>query len=242
MSETLRVLLVQSRTDRMRGHEHRCFTGLTGDVRVRWQIASVFSPEMGPNLLLDCDAVIVAGSGEIDVGDERMQRALPIVRAFIRSAAEGGTPFLGVSFGHQLAAQAYDASILADPTLSELGVATIRLTDEGKRDPLFAGMPAEFPAISGHNDSVGHAPEGFVLLASGDRCPVQAMRRPGSPFYTLQFHPELDGEALKVRVRHYHEQYERSPGRTEEAIASLEPTPDANGIVARFLGLVAADL
>jgi GMP synthase (glutamine-hydrolysing) len=238
MSESLRVLLVQSRTDRMRTHEHRCFAGLTGDVRVRWQIASLFDPEMGPDLLDDCDAVIVAGSGEMGIGNERLQSALPIIRAFIRGAAERGMPFLGVSFGHQLAAHAYDGSVVADSGKSELGTATIRLTEEGKRDPLFRGLPPEFPAIVGHNDSVSHEPAEFVLLAGGDRCPVQAMKLPDALFYTLQFHPELDDAALRVRVRHYHEQYERSPGRTDEALASLEPTPDANRIPARFLTLV----
>jgi GMP synthase (glutamine-hydrolysing) len=211
--------------------------GLTGDVRVRWQIASLFDPEMGPDLLLDCDAVIVAGSGEIGLGNERLERALPIVRAFIRSAAERRKPFLGVSFGHQLAAHAYDGSIVGDPGKSELGIATIKLTDAGRQDPLFKGLPPEFPAIQGHNDSVGQAPPGFVLLAGGDRCPVQAMRLPDSVFYTLQFHPELDEAALRVRVRHYREQYERSPGRTDEALANLVPTPDANRIPARFLEL-----
>ena len=223
----------------MRVHEHRCFVGLTGDVRVRWQIASLFDPEMGPDLLLDCDAVIVAGSGELDLGNERLRQALPLVRSFIRSAAERKMPFLGVSFGHQLAAHAYDGSIVEDPGKSELGIATIRLTEEGRRDPLFAGLPAEFPAIQGHNDSVGHAPDGFVLLAGGDRCPVQAMRHPDSIFYALQFHPELDAAALRVRIQHYRDQYERSPGRTDEALANLAPTPDANRIPAAFLRLVA---
>jgi GMP synthase (glutamine-hydrolysing) len=237
MSDVLRVLLVQSRTDKMRAHEHQCFAGRTGGQRVRWQIASLFDPEMGPDLLLDCDAVIVAGSGEVDFQDPRLVAVLPMIRAFVRAAAERNVPFLGVSFGHQLAAHAFDGPVVADPTLSELGTATIRLTDEGKADPLFAGVPDSFPAIQGHNDSVGAQPADFRLLAGGDCCPVQAMRLPDTLFYTLQFHPELDEHDLRVRIRHYRQQYERTPGRTDEALASLGPTPDANHIVETFIAL-----
>jgi GMP synthase (glutamine-hydrolysing) len=221
----------------MRAHEHHCFAGRTGPHEVRWQIASIYDPEMGPDLLDDCDAVILAGSGEVQLGSPRLVNVLPLVRAFVRGAAERSVPFLGVSLGHQLAAHAFDAAIVEDPTLSELGVATIRLTAEGVADPLFTGLPESFPAIQGHNDSVRQVPDGFVLLAGGERCPVQAMRHAGALFYSLQFHPELDETDLRVRVRHYHDQYERTPGRTEDALRNLRPTPEANRIVMQFLGL-----
>jgi GMP synthase (glutamine-hydrolysing) len=226
----------------MRAHEHQCFDKLTGSHRVRWQIASLFDPEMGPDLLLDCQAIIVAGSGEVELSDPRLRSALPMVRAFIRGAAERGVPFLGVSFGHQLAAHAYDGQVVGDRTQSELGIATIRLTDEGKQDPLFEAVPDSFKAIQGHKDSVGALPAGFLLLAGGDRCTVQAMRLPNTLFYTLQFHPELDDAALRTRVQHYRDQYEITPGWTDEALKNLEPTPDANLILERFLGLAAASI
>jgi GMP synthase (glutamine-hydrolysing) len=237
MSEALRVLLVQSRTDRMRVHEHRCFAGRTGPHDVRWSIASLFDPEMGPDLLDDCDAVIVAGSGEVELSSPRLDGVLPRVTSLIRAAAEREAPLLGVSFGHQLSAHAFHGTIVHDPTYAELGIASVHLTDEGKADPLFDGFPETFPAIQGHNDSVGTLPPDFRLLAGGDRCPVQAMRRPDSVFYTLQFHPELDESDLRLRVQHYREQYERSPGRTDQALENLGPTPDANQIVMRFIGL-----
>jgi GMP synthase (glutamine-hydrolysing) len=238
MSDDFGVLLVQARTDRMRVHEHHCFARRTGPHRVRWQIASLFDPEMGPDLLQDCDAVILAGSGEVELTSPRLTSVLPVVEAFVRAAAERGVPFLGVSFGHQLAVHAFHGTVVNDPALSELGISRVQLTGEGQGDPLFRGLPERFPAIAGHNDSVEAPPPDFELLAGGDRCPIQALRLRDSVFYTLQFHPELDEDDLRLRIQHYRDRYVSSPDETDAALAELEPTPDANSLVMRFLGLV----
>ena len=222
----------------MRVHESQCFRRRMGTSAPKWLIASIFDPEFGPDLLDDCDAVIFGGTGEVKIHHPRLQHVLPCARALVRAAAENGVPFLGVSFGHQIVANAFGAPVVEDPKHSELGLARISLTDAGKADPLFAGFPEAFDAIAGHNDSVETVPSELELLAIGDRCRNQVFRLPGSVFYTTQFHPELDEEDLRVRVKHYRAQYPQ-PGAEpiERDVAKLGPTPDANRLVARFIEL-----
>jgi len=239
MASPLRLLFVQSRTDRMRVHEYECLRRRTAGHAPKWQIASIFDPEFGPDLLDDCDSVIFGGTGEVKIDHPRLTHILPCARALVRAAAENGVPFLGVSFGHQIVANAFGGSVVQNPKYSELGLGRITLTEAGQADPLFEGSPASFDAIVGHNDSVEAVPPELELLATGERCPNQVFHLPGSVFYTTQFHPELDEDDLRVRVEHYRAQYAR-PGSEPPDASELGPTPDANRLVARFLELAAA--
>ena len=53
--------------------------------------------------------------------------------------------------------------------------------------------------VSGND---GRYPEGAVLLASSSSCPVQSFRM-GRNVYATQFHPELDGDGLALRIETY---------------------------------------
>ena len=63
-------------------------------------------------------------------------------------------------------------------------------------------MPEVFDAYLGHKEAVARLPEGAVLLASTDTCPVHAFRI-GRNVYATQFHPELDGVAICDRIDAY---------------------------------------
>jgi GMP synthase (glutamine-hydrolysing) len=76
------------------------------------------------------------------------------------------------------------------------------LTDEGRQDPLFDGLPDTFDVFLGHKEAVSRLPEGAVRLAFSATCPVQAFRL-GSNVYATQFHPELDVDALCLRIEVY---------------------------------------
>ena len=90
-----------------------------------------------------------------------------------------------------------------DRTYGEpIGALPVRLTDAGRADPLFGAMPAEFVAYLGHKEAVARLPEGAVLLASTDTCPVHAFRL-GAHVYATQFHPELDPVAICDRIDAY---------------------------------------
>jgi GMP synthase (glutamine-hydrolysing) len=92
---------------------------------------------------------------------------------------------------------------VVDRTHSEpIGATAVSLTDEGRQDPLFDGLPETFDVFLGHKEAVSRLPEGAVRLAFSATCPVQAFRL-GSNVYATQFHPELDVDALCLRIEVY---------------------------------------
>ena len=112
--------------------------------------------------------------------------------------ASGGTPVLGVCFGHQLLAKAAGGEVIQNPRGREIGTVSVQLTEAGKRDPLFAwaGGSAEIEVQATHTDAVDPLPPAAVLLASNENCAAQAYRL-SETVAGVQFHPELSVEAMR---------------------------------------------
>lgn len=107
-------------------------------------------------------------------------------------------PLLGIGGGHQLVARAWGAEVrdMADEA-GEFGAVRVRVVRE---DPLWAGLPLEFEVMTGHREEVAALPAGFVALAEGDACRIQAMRHESRPIYGLQFRPE-DPRGARLAAR-----------------------------------------
>lgn len=107
-------------------------------------------------------------------------------------------PLLGIGGGHQLLARAWGGEVkeMADGK-GEFGRVQVRIL---KEDPLFAGLPLEFEAVTGHREEVATVPADFVVLAESDACQVQAMRHATRPIYGLQFRPE-DPRGARLAAR-----------------------------------------
>lgn len=109
-----------------------------------------------------------------------------------------------------------------------VGTSRIRLTDEGRRDPLLAGLPEEFDAFVGHREAVSSLPASAVLLADSAACPVQ-MFRVKNNLYATQFHPELDPAGLAQRILIYRDAGYFPPHEAQrlhdEALAALVEWP-----------------
>jgi GMP synthase-like glutamine amidotransferase len=135
-------------------------------------------------------ALLVFG-GPMDVWQEDRHPWLAREKAAIRCwVVEKKAPFLGVCLGHQLLADALGGTVglMAN---SEVGVFDVKLTGAGRRSPLFAGMPAVFPALHWHSAEVSRLPSGAVTLAGNDHCAIQALRV-GEKAYGIQCHFEQD--------------------------------------------------
>ena len=65
---------------------------------------------------------------------------------WLRDAAHAGLPLLGICYGHQLIAHALGGEVGDNPRGREMGTVCIELADAAREDPLFAGLPARFPA------------------------------------------------------------------------------------------------
>ncbi len=158
-------------------------------------------------LCAGADAVILGGSGDLffDGGLDAAHEAVECSCNFARMHAPlfehivaTGMPLLGICFGHQILAHAAGVRVHNDTIQAKVGSHEIVLTEEGRNDPLFAGLPSSFTVQYGHKDSLSALPSRATLLAFGEQCRYSALRL-GSKRYSLQFHPELTAEDLRSR-------------------------------------------
>ena len=138
--------------------------------------------------LRDYDSVIFAG-GEYRP-DEFEEPIFQAERERIMEALEAHVPILGICLGHQLLAHWLGGEVKTDPW--EIGWLPVALSEPGQADPLFADLGPSFHAFLWHGDQVTRLPEEAVLLASTEKCPVQAYRLGDRPVWGVQFNPQYD--------------------------------------------------
>ena len=134
----------------------------------------------------DFDAIVAMG-GPMSVNDEVEHPWLLDEKRLIREAAERGVPYWGACLGVQLLASALGGRVFAGPA-PEVGVLPVRLTEQGRADPVLGSLPAEFATLQWHGDTF-ELPTGAVVLASSDPYPNQAFRFERA--YGVQFHLEV---------------------------------------------------
>lgn len=143
-------------------------------------------------------------------------------------------PFLGVCYGHQLLGVAMGARVGREPAGVELGNVPIALTEAGRNDPLFAGVPAEFSALQSHQDAVLSLPDGAELLATGRHTRIQGFRW-GEWLRGVQFHPEHDPEILRFIWEPRRATWrERCTFDIDARLRELQPTPCGPQILRNF--------
>ena len=117
---------------------------------------------------------------------------------FIRSALLAGKPVLGICLGSQFMAKALGATIRPGRAM-EIGMTPIYLTDEGKKDPLFATFPETLNVFEWHGE-IFDLPKDCVPLAGSDVAPLQAFRY-GARAYGLLFHLEMEENGIESLCR-----------------------------------------
>jgi GMP synthase (glutamine-hydrolysing) len=139
-----------------------------------------------PRPLADYDAVISFGGGMQATEDERypwLRTALDV----LKDGLEREVPTLGLCLGGQILARAAGGAV-GPARRPEAGFHQVQLTDAGRRDPLFAGLPRTLPVYQWHSYSFELPPDA-VALASSPVC-LQAFRV-GERAWGLQWHPEV---------------------------------------------------
>lgn len=159
--------------------------GVTEDANVAW--------------LEGVEGVVFGGSGEYSVHHPRSLRWVTPMRRLLDTILDRELPCFGICFGHQLIGLHMGAPVITDPDREEVGTVQLRLTWEGRHDPLFSELGDVFPAHTGHSDHVVGLPPGVALLATGQGCTTQAFKVTDRPIYTTQFHPELTGAEARAR-------------------------------------------
>jgi GMP synthase-like glutamine amidotransferase len=107
----------------------------------------------------------------------------------VKKAADRGLSLLGSCYGHQLLAVALAGKgHVRRCTSPEIGWISIQID----RSDGFLGKNEQAYVFSSHLDEVFDLPENFKVLASSNRCDVQAFRTKGLPIWGLQIHPEIN--------------------------------------------------
>ena len=180
---------------------------------------------------LDYAGVIVTGS-PASAYDRHFW--LDPLRAYVRRVVEAGVPTLGVCFGHQLLGHVLGGRVAGSPNSWEVGLQEVTLTDAGRADPLFAGLPDPLPVLESHRDAVLEMPPGAVLLAQNDHTRIQAFAI-GDHVRAVQFHPEFTPERLAWLIAARTEKLAEEAGiDASQVIAGMRPTPEARRVLDNF--------
>ena len=98
-----------------------------------------------------------------------------------------GLPILGICYGMQLTTHMHGGTV-ERAEQREYGKAEIAVKNNSK---LFANTPKEQVVWMSHGYHVTNLPEGFVVDASSDSCPIAAASCEERNIYLVQFHPEV---------------------------------------------------
>ena len=174
-------------------------------------------PLPGPR---DADGFVITGSSS-----SVTERAPWMLRAeeLVREIAKAGTPLFGICFGHQMVGQALGGLVAKNPNGREIGTVEVSLLPHAPLDPIFDGLPQRFCANHTHVDSVVELPPGARVLATTDK-EKHAAFSIGEAIKCVQFHPEIDGDAMRGYVEARAHLIEGEGG---DARAILEGVTDA---------------
>jgi GMP synthase (glutamine-hydrolysing) len=155
-------------------------------------------------------SAIVAMGGPMSANDDAELPWLRAEKKLIAEAVRASMPFWGVCLGVQLLAASLGARVYAGAE-PEVGVLPVELTEEGRLDPVFSGLPPSVPALQWHGDTFA-LPAGAVRLAGSPAYPNQAFRFDHA--YGVQFHLEVSSEMARewMDVPEYASALERTIG------------------------------
>ncbi|AKQ64373.1 GMP synthase glutamine-hydrolyzing protein [Myxococcus hansupus] len=221
------------------GDYDRWFLQTIGLSGYRFDVVPVHKGAPLPTRADAYDAVMMTGSPlSVTALEPWMERAAD----FMVEAGERGTPVLGVCFGQQLLAHAYGGHVSRNPQGRETGSVQVTLTEAGRKDALFDGVPERFTAQATHEDIVSQVPEGAQVLASNANTAAQALAfRP--KVRGVQFHPEAGVDTLRAVIEARREKLDQAavargatPGEhVRQLLAGLTPSPSGRQILLNFL-------
>ena len=147
------------------------------------------------------DGIAITGSSlHIYNNGPEVTRQIELVRAALKT----GTPLFGSCWGLQVITAAAGGSVRKNPKGRELGFGRrIRLTEAGRKHPMYAGKLDVFNAPTVHLDEVESLAPGTTVLATNEVSDVQSaeIRTNGSTAWAVQYHPEYPLREIAAIVR-----------------------------------------
>lgn len=135
----------------------------------------------------------------------------------IREAHAAELPVLGICLGSQLIAKALGGTVGPMEGSPEVGFERVDLPVPAQTHTMMAGVPWSGRWFQSHSQEVKGLPEGATVLATSERCKVQAFAV-GLRTYGVQFHIEADAPMLMQIAKADHDQL-AAAGLTSESLA-----------------------
>ena len=214
---------------RHRGFPHwiRVAAGLEADAAV---VVNVEAGEPLPSREGFAGAIVTGSAAMVTDRAEWSERAAH----WLREAAHEGMPLFGICYGHQLLAHALGGEVDYHPAGREMGTVQLELHPQAEHDPLFAGLPAQFPAQATHLQSVVRAPDGATVLARSAHDACHAFRW-GDRAWGVQFHPEFSATHMRGYVQARGDALRREGHCHKQVARGVSATPHARRILQRFV-------
>jgi GMP synthase (glutamine-hydrolysing) len=180
-----------------------------------------------PDLDLANYAGVIVGGGPGCVSDPEELKS-PVekhiedkVLSLMPAITANDIPFLGCCYGIGILAHHLGAPVSKERYGEPVSVVSVTLTEEGRVDPLLAGVNDPFDAFVGHKEAVQILPPGCMHLVAGEACRFQMIRF-GKNVYATQFHPEADGDVFALRIRIYRDKGYFEPEDAEHLIRATQ--------------------
>jgi GMP synthase (glutamine-hydrolysing) len=147
------------------------------------------------------DGIAITGSSlhVYNAGPEVMRQV-----ELVRAALKTGTPIFGSCWGIQIITAAAGGSVRKNPKGREIGFGRrIRLTEAGRKHPMYIGKLDVFNAPTVHLDEVEAVAPGTTVLATNEASDVQSaeIKTNGSIAWAVQYHPEYPLREIAAIVR-----------------------------------------
>lgn len=175
--------------------------------------------------------VVITGSHAMVSDREPWSEALV---PWLQTAVALGVPTLGICYGHQLLAHALGGQVDYNPAGRESGTIRLELAEPAATDPLFAGLPASFPAHATHLQTVLRPPDGATVLARSAQDGCHAFRW-GENAWGVQFHPEFATHHMRGYVRARADCIARHGGCAHAVSRQVSAAPQARRLLRRFV-------
>ena len=199
-----RFLMLTSRVNETVAASERAdllrFTGLNEEELVNVRMEQGNFPKIDYD---EWDGIILCGSHfDVSAPKEKKVGLQDQVETYLNSilgeVQERDFPFLGICYGLGLMTKRLGGRVGYEIS-EDISAPVLTITEEGRKDPILEGIPDHFRAYVGHHESVLECPQGMTRLVAGEVAPVQ-MGRVGKNIYLTQFHPELDFNAISIRI------------------------------------------
>lgn len=150
---------------------------------------------------LDAYSGVFVGGSPFMMSDAEYSAEQTHILSLLETLVDGPIPTFFVCFGHGFL-NAYAGGKIGRTHPEDAGPTTVELTASGRKDPLTAGIPAEFTSLTGHTENVVIPGFECEVLATAISCPVQMVRY-GAHTWSCQFHADMDPAAMKARMDFY---------------------------------------